>query len=88
MPNNIVDNLVKSLKTYATNILDKKRLELSKTATKIDTLSPMKIIARGYSITQKDGKTIKRANDLNLGDNISIKYIDGSIKANVVEKHI
>ncbi len=81
-----LDNYVKLLNTSITNKLNKSRMLLSEKVTKIDALSPMKTMARGYSITEKDGKIIKKANDLNVGDNISIKYIDGTAIANVVEK--
>ena len=82
----LLDNLVKNLKTYSINRINKKRLELSKIATKIDTLSPMKVIARGYCTTEKDGKIVKKMSSLEKGDILSIKYIDGKVKANVIEK--
>lgn len=81
-----LDNYVKSLNTSITNKLNKSKMLLSEKATKLDALSPMKTIARGYSITEKNGKIIKKSSDLNVGDNISIKYIDGTAIANVVEK--
>ena len=81
-----LDNLVKSLNTSITNKLNKSKMLFSEKASKLDALSPMKTIARGYSITEKDGKIIKKSSDLNIGDNISIKYIDGIVDANVIEK--
>jgi len=51
--------------------------------TKIDALSPMKTMARGYAITEKDGKIIKKAADLEVGDEITLKYIDGEARAKI-----
>ncbi len=82
----LIDNLVKNINTFITNKLNNARMSLSKNVTKLDALSPMKTIARGYAITEKDGKIIKKIEDLNIGDSINIRYIDGVAKANVTEK--
>ncbi len=83
-----IDKFVKSLNNSIINKLNKSKMLLSEKVTKIDTLSPMKTIARGYAITQKNGKIVKKAKDLNIGDNISVKYIDGNIVASVTEKEV
>ncbi len=83
----LIDNLVKKLNTNITDVLNKAKLNLSKNATRIDALSPMKIIARGYTISEKDGKIVKSAKEVNVGDLVELKYIDGNIKANVIEKN-
>ncbi len=82
----LVDNLVKKLSTDIIEKLNKAKIQLSKKATKIDTLSPMKLIARGYTITEVDGKIVKKSEELNIGDKIDLRYIDGIIKADVIEK--
>ena len=51
---------------------------------KLDTLSPLKTLSRGYSITEKDGKIIKSKNDLNKNDEIEIKFFDGIKHAKVL----
>ena len=48
---------------------------------KLDSLSPLKTLARGYSIVQKDNKIIKSKLDLKDGDNIQITLKDGKISA-------
>ncbi len=82
----LIDNLVKNINTFITNKLNNAKMSLSKNVTKLDALSPMKTIARGYAITEKNGKIIKKIEDLNIGDSINIRYIDGVAKANVIEK--
>ncbi len=83
-----IDNFIKSLTTSITNKLNKSKMSLSEKVTRLDALSPMKTIARGYSITEKDDKIIKKAENLNIGDSISIRYIDGKVVANVTQKEI
>ena len=46
----------------------------------------MKIIARGYTISEMNGKIIKSAKEVNVGDLVELKYIDGNVKASVTEK--
>lgn len=51
---------------------------------KLDTLSPLKTLNRGYSVVENiDNKVIRSVNDVSPGDNINIRFIDGNISANV-----
>ena len=52
---------------------------------KLDSLSPLKTLSRGYSIVEKEDKIIKSKNDLKIGDIIKITLADGNIKAQVGE---
>ena len=56
-----------------------------KLLTKLDALSPLKTMQRGYTITQINGKVIKSAKELNLGDEVSISFYDGKRKAEIKE---
>ncbi|MCL2063248.1 MAG: exodeoxyribonuclease VII large subunit [Candidatus Cloacimonetes bacterium] len=47
-------------------------------------LSPKSILKKGYSIIQKDGKTISTINNLNTKDEISILLKDGQCQAEIV----
>ncbi|OOF87630.1 exodeoxyribonuclease VII large subunit [Rodentibacter ratti] len=52
---------------------------------KLDGLSPLKVLARGYSIaTTEQGKTITSMNDVKRGDEITTKFADGTIRSRVV----
>ena len=51
---------------------------------KLDALSPLKTMVRGFSIVEKDGKIIKSSKDLKENDEISIKLIDGSRNAKIL----
>lgn len=79
----LVDMLTKQNISSVIKKLDDKKSAFSKTITKIDALSPLKTLARGYSITEKKDKIIKKSSDLSKGDEITIKFIDGSRKATI-----
>ena len=68
------------------NKINSKNAELATLATKVDTLSPLRILARGYTITTNESKTrISSANQLQIGDKINLTYADGSAYAVVEE---
>ena len=64
--------------------MESNKNNFAQVVSKIDALSPMKTLTRGYSITQKDNKIIKKAADLKKGDNISITFSDGNVNANIL----
>lgn len=51
---------------------------------KLDSLSPLKTLSRGYSLVQKNGKIVKSKNELIKGDIINIRLEDGE-KSAIVE---
>ena len=54
----------------------------------LETLSPLKILQRGFSITRdkKTGKVIQHCNDVAIGESIITKLIDGEIESVVCSK--
>lgn len=55
-----------------------------KNISKLDALSPLKTLTRGYSIIQKDGKVIKSVDQLQKDDELDIRLTDGSTRAKVM----
>jgi len=51
---------------------------------KLDALSPLKTLTRGYSVTLHEGKVVKSSNSLKQGDIISIKFSDGENNATIL----
>lgn len=79
-----LDMLTKQNISNINKILVNKKVEFTKNTTKLDTLSPLKTLNRGYSITEKDGKIVKKADELNSGDTITIRFIDNLKKAKII----
>lgn len=76
-----LDNLVRLLKSGGNNSFEKAKNKLSLIASRLDTLSPLKILARGYSVSRKiEGhKLIKSISDIKSGEQIETILSDGSI---------
>ena len=51
---------------------------------KLDALSPLKTLDRGYSIIKHNNKTIGSVKDLKSSDKIEIELKDGSIEATII----
>ncbi|MDR1203111.1 MAG: exodeoxyribonuclease VII large subunit [Tannerellaceae bacterium] len=50
----------------------------------ITMVSPEYIMKRGYSLTLKDGKIMKRVTSFKTGDELSTRFVDGEIKSKVI----
>ena len=51
-------------------------------AAKLDALSPLKVLTRGYSLTQTaDGNVVRSVHQIKPGDSIQIRVSDGSVTA-------
>ncbi|MBQ7799557.1 MAG: exodeoxyribonuclease VII large subunit [Oscillospiraceae bacterium] len=61
-------------------IMHKRRLKLVNCASKLDALSPLKVLTRGFSAVTKDSGIVT-AQSLREGDEISILFHDGSADA-------
>ena len=76
-----LDNLIKRLEIAIKAKQEKSKNEYIKLVSKLDTLSPLKTLTRGYTITEKEGKIIKSKKELQKGDIVNIKFIDGNKEA-------
>lgn len=63
--------------------IELKRSRLSRLASVLDSLSPLNVLDRGYSITRKDHTVVKSAKDLKPGDDLEIILCKGIAKAKV-----
>lgn len=68
------------------NFMNIKTIELRQMEDKLRLLSPENILKRGYSITYFDGKPLKNAKDVHIGDNIEIYLFKGKIWGKVRKK--
>ena len=67
-------------------VLENKASELSLYTEKLKVLNPLSIMEKGFSIVYKDNKIVKSVNELKPNDKVSIKLIDGSKNAVIMEE--
>ena len=76
-----LDNNIKIMYDRTLEKYKQANFEFKNVIAKLDTLSPLKTLLRGYTIAQKDGIAVKSAKDLSNKDKINLKFIDGEAKA-------
>ena len=81
-----LDMLVKSIQGNTNNKIIKAKSEFAKLISKLDALSPLKTLARGYIIAEKNNKLITKTSDVEINDVLDLKLCDGNLKAKVIEK--
>lgn len=80
----VLDLYVQRLENKIRNIQKDNKTKYVGLVTKLDTLSPLKTLTRGYTLTEKDNKIVKSANELKQGDEIKLKFYDGE-KTAIIE---
>ncbi|HVP35476.1 MAG TPA: exodeoxyribonuclease VII large subunit [Terriglobales bacterium] len=79
------DELLRGLLKEVKNYFDSKKKSLSLVSGKLNVLSPLAVLERGFSVTRKlpEMEIIKDANSLRLKDEIDVKFYKGMIEAEV-----
>lgn len=67
------------------NLLDGKMARLGQQMAVLDSLSPLKVVERGYSLVTLKNKLIKSSSQVKVGEQIDIQLAQGTLKANVTE---
>ncbi len=81
----LIDMKVKSLQNSILLKIKEDKTKFVKEVAKLDALSPLKTLTRGYSIISKqDGRIAKEVKDLSQGEKVSIRLSDGSVDAQVL----
>ena len=70
---------------YSKAVSDKK-LEFLTNVSKLEALNPLSVMARGYSVVQRNGTNVSKLSDVNVRDVITVRVNDGRISATVDSK--
>ena len=79
-----LDSYIKQLENLINTKNEKEKKRYVELVAKLDTLSPLKTLMRGYSIAEKEGKIVKSIEELKKDDNIDIRLTDGKVQAKVL----
>ncbi|MBE6844909.1 MAG: exodeoxyribonuclease VII large subunit [Ruminococcus sp.] len=79
-----LDNLTRALKSAYARIISEKNSSCISAASKMEALSPVKVLERGYSLVYRDGNVITKSSELSAGDYIEIKMSDGVVRAKIL----
>jgi exodeoxyribonuclease VII large subunit len=75
-----LDRLDKRLAACMQSALDKRRRDLSVAAGKLDAMSPLAVLSRGYSLTRtSDGHVVTDATQVASGDEVHVRLMRGEL---------
>jgi exodeoxyribonuclease VII large subunit len=75
---------IEALRALLRGPLERDRARLRLAAGRLDALSPLSVLARGYSIVfDQNGGVLKSARAVNTGDSVLIRLHDGALDAQV-----
>ena len=81
----MVDRLIMQLRNATTTHLAEKQRFLQLQEQFVRMASPDYILRRGYSLTLREGKIIKRAEELQVGEELTTRFMDGEVKSIIKE---
>jgi exodeoxyribonuclease VII large subunit len=78
-----VDELAARLQRAMQHRLTTTRQRLASVAARLDDLSPLKVLARGYSLTLCDGRVLRQADEVKPGDRLVTRLGAGVVRSTV-----
>ncbi len=79
-----VDTLFKDLENTYIRLFNEKKQALGVAASKLDSLSPLATLTRGFSLVfNEEGRLLKKTSDLKSNDKIDVRLSDGVVRATV-----
>ncbi|MCL2013930.1 MAG: exodeoxyribonuclease VII large subunit [Oscillospiraceae bacterium] len=75
----------KRLRFYISDIYERKRGAYAGLLNKLDDLSPLAVLSRGFSVTQIGENIIKDGGSVKIGDILTTKVSNASIRSSVIE---
>lgn len=78
-------DLSKSLNNAVTSIFESKYSKAAILVSKLDTLSPLKILSRGFSAVKSNNSVVSSVKQLEIGETVEIQLSDGTVNATVTQ---
>lgn len=72
------------LQTLSDKKISIEELKLQQSAAKLDSLNPMAVLSRGYSMTEQNGKVITAAAALDKAQPFTVTFADGKVDAKAI----
>lgn len=79
-----VDELAARLPEAVRRALERLSLKLEGSAGKLDAISPLKVLGRGYAIATSNGKVLTKASQVKKADRVSVRLHEGEIDCEVI----
>lgn len=78
-----LDYSVRRLAAAQERSLHTQRERLSALTAALDAMSPLKVLARGYTVTERDGALLSSVKQVELLDQLQVRFYDGTVQCTV-----
>ena len=78
-----LDSAEKRIAAAMLRYMERQESKLSERIGRLESLSPVKVLSRGYSLVYSGGKLLNNAEGLAVGDSVSIRFGHGSAEAEI-----
>lgn len=79
-----IDSYVKRMENSIERKIHNSKNKFIELTAKLDSLSPLKTLTRGYCLIETDNKIVKKVEDLKKDQEINIRLVDGRKKAKII----
>lgn len=66
-------------------VLHSKQKDFAELVGKLDAMSPLKVLGRGYSYCEKDSRAVSSIAQVQIGDTLTLQFADGQIESEVTQ---
>jgi exodeoxyribonuclease VII large subunit len=69
--------------TVVRRALDRRRAAFAQGVARLDSLSPLRVLERGYALATHDGRVVTDAASVKQGDRLEVRFARGRVTATV-----
>lgn len=80
-----LDHTLRNLSAASIRLVSGERQRFIRLAAKLDALSPLKVLSRGFAVGKKEDRLIRSVKQLSPGDRIELRFSDGQVYADIQE---
>ena len=80
-----LDHTLRNLSAASIRLVSGERQRFIRLAAKLDALSPLKVLSRGFAVAKKEDRLIRSVKQLSPGDRIELRFSDGQVYADIRE---
>lgn len=80
-----LDHVLSRLSGASTRLIGKQKQRFIHATAKLDALSPLKVLSRGFTMATKEDQVIRSSTQLSRGDVIALRFSDGCAMAEIQE---
>lgn len=81
-----LDGIDSRLETAFIRLLDRRSAELGEKIARLEALSPLKVLARGYSLVYSGDELVRSSDMLSEGDDVTLRFDSGGAEAKITKK--